>query len=158
MAGAPEAFAQELDRQGGRLLQVSTDFVFNGTQGTPYQPEQTREPSRRLWRQQSCWRSGDPKRFRDRRTGTHPAYKLGDRARRQELRPHHASPPPRTGSISVVADQVGCPTSTLNLAQACWRTLQIAGERNMPAVMHWSDNGAASWYDVAVAVGRSGLN
>ena len=27
-AGAPEAFAQELDRQGGRLLQVSTDFVF----------------------------------------------------------------------------------------------------------------------------------
>jgi dTDP-4-dehydrorhamnose reductase len=55
-----------------------------------------------------------------------------------------------------VADQVGCPTSTLNLAQACWRTLQIAGERDMPAVMHWSDNGAASWYDVAVAVGRIG--
>ena len=41
--GAPEAFAQELERQGGRLLQVSTDFVFNGTQGTPYQPEQTRD-------------------------------------------------------------------------------------------------------------------
>ena len=58
--------------------------------------------------------------------------------------------------LGVVADQVGCPTSTLNLAQACWRTLQIAGERDMPAVMHWSDNGAASWYDVAVAVGRIG--
>jgi dTDP-4-dehydrorhamnose reductase len=58
--------------------------------------------------------------------------------------------------LGVVADQVGCPTSTLNLAQACWRTLQIAGERDMPAVMHWSDNGAASWYDVAVAVGQIG--
>ena len=37
-AGAPEAFARALDQQGGRLLQISTDFVFNGTQGTPYQP------------------------------------------------------------------------------------------------------------------------
>ena len=36
-AGAPEAFARALDQQGGRLLQISTDFVFN-TQGTPYQP------------------------------------------------------------------------------------------------------------------------
>ena len=25
---------------GGRLLQVSTDFVFNGSQGSPYRPEQ----------------------------------------------------------------------------------------------------------------------
>lgn len=43
-AGAPEAFARAFDQQGGRLLQISTDFVFNGTQGTPYQPEQTRDP------------------------------------------------------------------------------------------------------------------
>lgn len=58
--------------------------------------------------------------------------------------------------LGVVADQVGCPTSTLTLAQACWRTIQIAGENELPAVMHWSDSGAASWYDVAVAVGRIG--
>jgi dTDP-4-dehydrorhamnose reductase len=58
--------------------------------------------------------------------------------------------------LGVVADQVGCPTSTLTLAQACWKTLQLAGESELPAVMHWSDAGAASWYDVAVAVGRIG--
>jgi len=29
-----------------RLLQVSTDFVFNGQQGSPYRPEQARDP---LW-------------------------------------------------------------------------------------------------------------
>ena len=39
---------------------------------------------------------------------------------------------------------------------ACWRSLEIASERELPAVMHWSDAGAASWYDVAVAVGRIG--
>ena len=46
--------------------------------------------------------------------------------------------------LGVVADQVGCTTSTLNLAQACWQTLQIADDRNVPAMMHWSDAGAAS--------------
>ena len=60
--------------------------------------------------------------------------------------------------LGVVADQVGCPTSTLNLAQACWQTLQIADDRNVPAMMHWSDAGAASWYDVAVAVGQIGAD
>ena len=33
--GAPRALADT----GGRLLQVSTDFVFNGQQGSPYRPE-----------------------------------------------------------------------------------------------------------------------
>ena len=44
--GAPHAFAETLVETGGRLLQVSTDFVFNGSQGHPYRPEQARDP---LW-------------------------------------------------------------------------------------------------------------
>ena len=31
--GAPRAFAEAVADTGGRLLQVSTDFVFNGQQG-----------------------------------------------------------------------------------------------------------------------------
>jgi len=42
--GAPRAFAEALVETGGRLLQVSTDFVFNGQQGSPYRPEQSRDP------------------------------------------------------------------------------------------------------------------
>jgi len=42
--GAPRAFAETLLETGGRLLQVSTDFVFNGQQGSPYRPEQSRDP------------------------------------------------------------------------------------------------------------------
>ena len=34
-AGAPEAFAAALAETGGSLLQLSTDFVFNGAQGSP---------------------------------------------------------------------------------------------------------------------------
>ena len=42
--GAPRAFAEALRTTSGRLLQVSTDFVFNGQQGSSYRPEQNREP------------------------------------------------------------------------------------------------------------------
>jgi dTDP-4-dehydrorhamnose reductase len=58
----------------------------------------------------------------------------------------------------VVADQVGCPTSTAFLAAACWRVIAAMDTSAvLPAVLHWSDAGAASWYDVAVAVGELGL-
>jgi dTDP-4-dehydrorhamnose reductase len=39
-AGAPRAFAEALRETAGRVLQLSTDFVFNGAQGSPYRPEQ----------------------------------------------------------------------------------------------------------------------
>ena len=42
--GAPRAFAEALADTGGGLLQVSTDFVFNGSQGSPYRLEQKRDP------------------------------------------------------------------------------------------------------------------
>ena len=63
--GAPRAFAEALLETGGRLLQVSTDFVFNGQQGSPYRPEQSRDPlgctaprkrrEKKPW--SSCWPS-----------------------------------------------------------------------------------------------------
>ena len=53
-------------------------------------------------------------------------------------------------SLAVVADQVGCPTSTLGLAAACGALI----ERRLSAVLHWSDAGAASWYDFALAIGE----
>jgi dTDP-4-dehydrorhamnose reductase len=55
--------------------------------------------------------------------------------------------------LRVVADQVGCPTSTRSLAAACWRALSGEG----PRILHWSDAGAASWYDFAVAIGELGV-
>ncbi len=53
--------------------------------------------------------------------------------------------------IGVVEDQVGCPTSTHTLAAACWRVITANVQE---PVLHWSDAGAASWFDVAVAVGE----
>jgi dTDP-4-dehydrorhamnose reductase len=52
----------------------------------------------------------------------------------------------------VVADQVGCPTATQGLAQACWAVL----EHRVSGLHHWCDAGAASWYDFAVAIAELG--
>ena len=43
-AAAPGAFAEALAEMGGRLLQVSTDFVFNGEQGRPYGSDHELDP------------------------------------------------------------------------------------------------------------------
>jgi dTDP-4-dehydrorhamnose reductase len=155
-AGAPEGFARALDQQGGRLLQISTDFVFNGTQGTPYQPEQARDPLGVYGASKAAGEAAIQSVFRTGGQGVilRTSWVIGPVGKNfalTMLRLHR-----ERDQLGVVADQVGCPTSTLNLAQACWRTLQIADKSELPAVMHWSDAGAASWYDVAVAVGRIG--
>ena len=155
-AGAPEAFAHALEQQGGRLLQISTDFVFNGTQATPYQPEQAREPLGVYGASKAAGEAAIQRVFGTERRGLilRTSWVIGPVGKNfalTMLRLHR-----ERDQLGVVADQVGCPTSTLTLAQACWRTLQIADKSELPAVMHWSDAGAASWYDVAVAVGRIG--
>ena len=155
-AGAPEALARALNEQGGRLLQISTDFVFNGTQGSPYRPEQARDPLGVYGASKAAGEAavqsilGTDGRGLILRTSW-VIGPVGKNFALTMLRLHR-----ERDQLGVVADQVGCPTSTLNLAMACWRSLEIATERELPAVMHWSDAGAASWYDVAMAVGRVG--
>ena len=150
-AAAPAAFAEALLATGGRLLQVSTDFVFNGRQGSPYRPEQGVDPlgvygatkaagetaaaaalpAERLCILRTSWVYG-------------PVGKnflltmLRLVAEREQL--------------GVVADQVGCPTATSGLARACWAVL----EHGVSGVQHWSDAGSASWYDFAVAIAELG--
>ena len=52
----------------------------------------------------------------------------------------------------MVADQVGCPTASHTLAAACWAAIQHRAN----GILHWSDAGAASWYDFAIAIGELG--
>ena len=155
-AGAPRAFAEELAATGGCLLQLSTDFVFNGCQGHPYQPDQPRNPlgiygtSKAAGEEAvevilGCGALGAATILR-----TSWVYgPVGRNFLLTMLRLHRfkaeAGEP-----LSVVADQVGCPTSTLGLANACWTVIQ----RQVGGMHHWSDAGAASWYDFAVAIGE----
>ncbi|MEB3195153.1 MAG: dTDP-4-dehydrorhamnose reductase [Cyanobacteriota bacterium] len=150
---APGAFAEALADTGGQLLQISTDFVFNGRQGAPYQPHQARDPLGVYGRSKA---EGE-RRVLD----ALPAERccllrtswvygpVGQNFCLTMLRLHRQKAAAGE-SLGVIADQVGCPTATHTLAEACWRVIQ----RNIHGLHHWSDGGAASWYDFAVAIGE----
>ena len=153
--GAPRAFAEALADTGGRLLQVSTDFVFNGQQGSPYRPEQSRDPLGAYGRTKAAGEEAVEQVLSDTGRGVilRTSWVMGPVGKNfalTMLRLHR-----ERKQIGVVEDQVGCPTSTATLAAACWRAMALVDTPiELPAVLHWSDAGAASWYDVAIAVGE----
>ena len=161
-AAAPAAFAEALQEVGGRMLQISTDFVFNGEQGFPYRPDQPTNP---LGVYGSSKAAGEEAVFKalgadQSAVILRTSWVYGPVGRNfllTMLRLHREKVDQGT-SLSVVADQVGCPTATAGLATACWHLVSTVGQKNnfVPHILHWSDAGAASWYDFAVAIGDLG--
>ncbi|MEB3235092.1 MAG: dTDP-4-dehydrorhamnose reductase [Cyanobacteriota bacterium] len=165
-AGAPAAFAEALADLGrGRLLQLSTDFVFDGAQGHPYAPVPLPAGP-----PVALGVYGASKAAAERAALLAPggvvlrtSWVYGPVGRNfclTMLRLHRervAADAP----LTVVADQVGCPTATVGprgLAAACCRVIvQAAQGHALPSVLHWSDAGVASWYDFAVAIGEEAV-
>jgi dTDP-4-dehydrorhamnose reductase len=158
--GAPRAFAEALLEAGGRLLQVSRDFVFNGQQGSPYRPYESRDPLGAYGRTKAageeaveqvlcCSGSGVILRTR------WVMGPVGKNFALTMLRLHRERGA-NGQAFGIVEDHVGFPTSTHTLAAACWQTITAGISES---VLHWSDAGAgaANWFDVAVAVGEQAL-
>jgi dTDP-4-dehydrorhamnose reductase len=156
--GAPRAFAEALADTGGRLLQVSTDFVFNGQQGSPYRPEQARDPLGAYGRTKAAGEEAVEQVLGGSSRGVilRTSWVIGPVGKNFALTMLrlHRERGASGQALGVVEDQVGCPTSTATLAAACWRV--ITAQVQEP-VLHWCDAGAASWFDVAVAVGELAL-
>jgi dTDP-4-dehydrorhamnose reductase len=136
---------------------VSTDFVFDGQQGSPYQVDQPTTPlgvygGSKAAGEHAIHRIFGPNNPQGVILRT--SWVMGPVGRNfalTMLRLHR-----EREQLGVVADQVGCPSSTLNLATACWKTITVGAYTTLPPILHWSDAGAASWYDVAVAIGELG--
>jgi dTDP-4-dehydrorhamnose reductase len=174
--GAPGAFARALAATGGRLLQVSTDFVFNGAQGSPYRPDQALEPLGVYGATKAAGETAALALPGARVLRTSWVYgPVGKNFCLTMLR-LHATKAAAGEPLGVVADQVGCPTATHTLAAACWRAIgadaavastQTSTNTNAstnasaanegPRILHWSEAGAASWYDFAMAIGELGV-
>lgn len=153
-AGAPRALAEALLETGGSLLQLSTDFVFSGQQGFPYRVDQQRDPlgvygSSKAEGEQAVEQVLSAE---GRGSVLRTSWVYGPVGRNfmlTMLRLHR-----EREQLNVVADQVGCPTSTNTLSAACWAVIEQQRKENLPPTLHWSDAGAASWYDFAVAIGE----
>ncbi|NTV12458.1 MAG: dTDP-4-dehydrorhamnose reductase [Desulfobulbaceae bacterium] len=136
---------------GARLLHISTDFVFDGSKSSPYQPEEQTNPvsvygASKLAGEEAA-RAANPNTLIIRTGWLYGAHGqnfvktilrlLGERA-----------------ELAVIADQVGTPTWTGTLAEALWAA---AARPELRGLYHWSDAGVASWYDFAFAIQEEAL-
>lgn len=146
-ARAPEVVAEACAAAGIPLVLVSTDFVFDGSKRTPYRVDDEPSPAGAYGRTklegERLARAAWPE-TRVVRTqwlyGPRGAHFPGTIQRLAAERDR----------LKVVSDQVGSPTSTLELAPALWDVLD-AGEAG---VYHAACEGEASWYDFASATLR----
>ena len=160
-AGAPKAFAEAMARISNcsRLLQLSTDFVFSGKQGHPYQPQDPPNPLSNYGASKAAGEQAV-----DEVLGAGPHGRavilrsgwvygpIGQNFFLTMLLMHHQKSAMGV-PLRVVADQVGCPTNTAGLARACWASIDL----HATGILHWSDAGVASWYDFAMAIGELGV-
>ncbi|MGK0442967.1 MAG: dTDP-4-dehydrorhamnose reductase [Pseudohongiellaceae bacterium] len=128
------------------LIQVSTDFVFNGEQSTPYKPEDTVCPV-------SVYGESKLKGEIAALNNCSTAYIVRTGWVYAEHGSNFVKTMLRLGNerdqLSVVVDQVGTPTYARNLANMIWRLVDVLPEQK---IFHFSDAGVASWYDFAVAI------
>ena len=156
-AAAPRAFAEALAELGsGRLLQISTDFVFSGMQGHPYGAQDPVAPlgvygASKARAEAAVFEVLGPERACVLRT----SWLYGPVGKNfcLTMLKLHAAKAAAGEALNVVADQVGCPTHTAGLAAACWQVLA----RDIGGMQQWSDAGVASWYDFAVAIGEEAV-
>lgn len=140
--------AAALGRNGGQLVQVSTDFVFDGRSSTPYPPDAARNP---LSVYGATKASGEDQAGADAiicRTSW--AYAAGGaNFVRTMLRLMK-----ERDRLNVVGDQIGAPTWARSLADTLW----ALADRGTPGeIYHHQDAGVASWYDFAVAIQEEAL-
>jgi dTDP-4-dehydrorhamnose reductase len=132
---------------GARLVHVSTDFVFDGLAGVPYAPSAGPNPLSAYGRTKLAGEAAAGKEALIVRTAWVYAPTGGNFVRTM-LRLMGQQP-----QVRVVADQIGTPTYAPGLAAALWT---MAG-KGITGIHHYTDAGAASWYDFAVAIQEEAL-
>lgn len=143
-AGVPELVAEECARRGLPLVHVSTDFVFDGEKRTPYGEGDATHPLSAYGRTKLA----GEQRVRAAHSGAaivRTQWLYGPRGKHfpGTILALAASKP----ELKVVDDQIGAPTSTLELAPALW---DVLGAR-ASGVHHAACEGSASWFDFARA-------
>ena len=145
---AVAAMASALAHTGGRLAQISTDFVFDGRSNRAYLPDDEIAPLSAYGRSKAAGeravRSGD---LLLRTSWVYAAG--GANFVRTMLRLMR-----ERDEVRVVREQIGAPTWAAGLARTLWALVQA----DASGTFHHSDAGVASWYDFAVAIQEEALS
>lgn len=138
--------ARAAAQSGARMVQISTDFVFDGTKSRPYLPEDTPNPinvygASKLEGERQVAEFSDGEALILRTAWVYSVY--GNNFVKTVLRLLK-----ERDQIEIVVDQVGSPTWARGLAHTIWRAI----EKGLSGIHHWTDSGVASWYDFAAAI------
>lgn len=152
-ATAPGYLAAAMGKRGGWMVQVSTDYVFDGTKHTPYSETDPTCPDSVYGRtklegeqlvRQHCERAMIVR--------TAWLYSIfGNNFVKTMIRLGKEKT-----ELGVIFDQIGTPTYARDLAVA----IMTAVEKGIiPGIYHFSNEGVTSWYDFTKAIHRiAGIN
>ena len=145
---APGYLAAAVEKRGGWLIQVSTDYVFDGTNHTPYTEDEPTCPnsvygSTKLEgekaAQQACSRT-----MIVRTAWLYSTF--GNNFVKTMIRLGKEKP-----ELGVIFDQIGTPTYARDLAVALFAAIN---QGVVPGIYHFSNEGVISWYDFTKAIHR----
>ncbi len=140
----PDLLARAVAEGEGRLVHVSTDYVFDGRATSPYAEDAPMSPASAYGRTKAAGEEAVRAALPERHLVVRTAWLYGA----------HGGCFPRTiarvarekGEISVVDDQVGQPTWTVDVADLVVRLV----EAGVPAgTYHATSSGRCSWFDFA---------
>jgi len=145
---APAYLAAAVEKRGGWMVHISTDYVFDGTHHTPYVETDEPCPNSVYGRtklageqegMQHCKRS-----VIIRTAWLYSTF--GNNFVKTMIRLGKERP-----ELGVIFDQIGTPTYAGDLAKAI---MAVVEKGIMPGIYHFSNEGVISWYDFTKAIHR----
>ena len=148
-AAAPGEMARICANSGIRMIQISTDYVFDGRSYKPYRETDPVNPisvySKSKLEGETLIRKQDVKGIIIRTSWLYSEY--GQNFVKTILKKGK-----ETGKLNVVFDQAGGPTYAGDLARAILDILPAVAEADSMEVYHYANEGVISWYDFAHAI------
>jgi dTDP-4-dehydrorhamnose reductase len=147
---AVELLASAANAAGALLIQVSTDFVFDGAKGAPYDVTDSTGPLSSYGRSKLLGEIAATHAEKHLIVRTSWLFGVNGpnfvEAIRNQIRKG-------TDPLSVVADQRGRPTYTPHLARAITRLGFMAHHTDVArGIVHYADAEECSWFDFATAI------
>ncbi len=142
--------AQSID--GCRMIQISTDYVFDGCAAAPYRARDATHPLSVYGRTKLAGEQAVLEVLAERAVVLRTAWVYAAQGKNFLLTMLRLMR--ERGAVRVVADQKGTPTAAASIARALWRIAELP---RVHGVLHWTDAGVASWYEFASAIAEDAL-
>ena len=144
---APKVMAQAASKIGANLVHISTDYVFDGKNHTPYREDDATNPLG-VYGQSKLLGEKEVIKNCDRYILLRTAWVYGAKGHGNFVKTMLRLGAERE-ELKVVADQIGSPTWSYNIAEAI---ANLIGNNVAAGIYNFSCSGVASWYDLAVAI------